>query len=192
MLAPCLLTLASFLLEAGAQMSSSFSRSLRRDGRCIYSFSVAGPAEDACSEPGEALAAVRELRSEREGQQRELAELANRLRLLESWMVRSQGQLSGQQGESLNLLRRLQELEQENRQLRAGHCPQAGRESQQASSWRFEDRGFQELKSEITEIPASSLIQRSDPGGQDTAPHSSGTFRKPWTRAGDPTARGLK
>ncbi|XP_048395393.1 myocilin isoform X1 [Stegostoma tigrinum] len=192
MLAPCLLTLASFLLEAEGQMSSSFSRSLRRDGRCIYSFSVAGPAEDACSEPGEALAAVRELRSEREGQQRELAELADRLRLLESWVVRSQGQLSGQQGESLNILQRLQELERENRQLRAGHCPRIGRESRQgaqsltgsssrqrtqpdgrASSWSFENRGFQELKSEITEIPASSLIQRSDPGGQDTAPDSS-------------------
>ncbi|XP_072429672.1 myocilin isoform X1 [Chiloscyllium punctatum] len=200
MLGPFLLTLASsLLLQVRGQSSPSFSRSLRRDGRCIYSFSVAGPPEDACSEPGEALEAVRELRSERESQRRELAELGDRLRLLEGWVARSLGQHQEQEqgqdrGNNLHLLRRLQELEQENKQLRAAQCPHSGRGSQQgrgrenlsnlpsrqgtqpavrASNWSFENRGFQELKSEITEVPASRLIQGNDPNDRATAPHSS-------------------
>ncbi|XP_078074223.1 myocilin isoform X2 [Mustelus asterias] len=209
MIATSLLTLASFLTASG-QLSPTFSRTLSRDGRCIYSFTVASPHEEAsCSEPGEALAAVRELQRDRAAQQRQLESLGDRLRLLET---KSQGEslspAPGQQGdvrrlqmEKLDLLRRLESMKQENMHLRARQCPSTetlqdshqGRQGfsslssrqktqpdQGAYNWSFENAGYQELKSEITEIPASRLIQRSNAGSPATTLHSSGCGMLEW------------
>ncbi|XP_067893886.1 myocilin [Heterodontus francisci] len=220
MIATSLLTLASFFLKTSAQFSPTFSRSLNRDGRCIYSFTVPSPAEASCSEPGEALNAVRELQRDRAAQQREVESLGDRLRLLEGWVARSQGEANGQsslspsprqqgdvrrlQMEKLDLLRRLENVKQENTQLRAKQCPgireppqdshQTARGRQGFSSlssqtkpdrgaapnWSFENPGYQELKSEVTEIPASKLIQQIDSGSLKTTQQSSGCGMLEW------------
>ncbi|GCB69135.1 myocilin isoform X2 [Scyliorhinus torazame] len=193
MIATSLLALASLIVEATGQLSPTFSRTLSRDGRCIYSFTVPSPQEASCSEAAEALAAVRELQTYRTAQQRALESLGERLRLLEanppgeslSPAPKQQGEVRRLQMEKLDLLRRLENMKQENIHLRAKQCPdsqqtlqdshQGGRQGVSSLSsrqktqpdrgvynWSFENPGYQELKSEITEIPASRLIQRGD------------------------------
>ncbi|XP_041064462.1 myocilin [Carcharodon carcharias] len=213
-----LLTLA-FLLGASGQLSPTFSRSSSRDGRCIYSFTVASPEAAGCSEPGEALAAVRELQRERASQQRELESLGDRLRRLEARSQRDSGaqsppsppakhqeQVRRLQLEKLELRRWLESVKQENVQLRAKQCPtvpdtpqdpQQGKQgfssspSRQktqpdrgASNRSLENPGYQELKSEITEIPAPRLKQRNDSGLLTTTQQISGCGMLEWV--GDP------
>ncbi|XP_067846802.1 myocilin [Heptranchias perlo] len=216
--AASLLTFASFFLEAPAQLPPTFSRSFNRDGRCIYSFAVPSPVETSCSEPGEALAAIRELQRERAAQQREVESMGDRLRLLEGLVSRVQGETSGQgsltlpprhrvdvrrlEAEKLELLQRLDNMRQENAHLRANQCPgiretaqdpHQGRQGssslpsrqrthpeREASNWSFENPGYQELKSEITEIPASKLIPRSDSGSSTIQQQSSGCGMLEW------------
>ncbi|XP_078417711.1 myocilin [Cetorhinus maximus] len=218
MISSSLLTLA-FLLGASGQSPPTFSRSPSRDGRCIYSFTVPSPDQASCSEPGEVLAAVRELQRERAAQQRELESLGDRLRLLETKSQREAGaqsplspsakhreEVRRLQLEKLQLLRWLESVKQENIHLRAKQCPtvpdtpqdshqgkqgfsstpsrQKTQPDRGASNWSFENPGYQELKSEITEIPAPRLKQRNDSGLSTTTPQISGCGMLEWV--GDP------
>uniref|UniRef100_UPI00398F794D myocilin n=1 Tax=Pristiophorus japonicus TaxID=55135 RepID=UPI00398F794D len=138
MSAASVLTVLTLFLRASAQPPPSLSRNLNRDGRCIYTFAVPGPADNGCSEPGEAVAAVRELQRDGAARQTELESLGTRLRLLEGWVAGVQGQAPGQgslspaprsQGdvrrlemEKVDLLRRLESMKQENTHLRANQC----------------------------------------------------------------------
>ncbi|XP_069793861.1 myocilin isoform X2 [Narcine bancroftii] len=190
-----LLSFATFFLASTGQQPT-FSRSSSQGGRCIYSFTVPSPIEASCSEPGEALNAVRELRKERVAQQREVESMGQRLRVLEDWVTGQRG-AAGQgarsdvrrlQSEKVDLLRRVQRLEQENDRLRDGQCPgppetpqHSHQIAREASSWSFEDTGYQELKSEIiTEFSASNLIERNEAGGSSTSQQSAGCGMLEW------------
>ncbi|XP_037362377.1 myocilin [Talpa occidentalis] len=69
------------------------------------------------------------------------------------------------------LARRLESSSQEVEMLRRGQCPQAGSisldvppGSREVSKWNLENLDFQELKSELTEVPASRFSKESSPG----------------------------
>ncbi|XP_055498239.1 myocilin [Leucoraja erinacea] len=124
-----LLAIACSLVLTACGQSPTFSRTSSRDGRCIYSFTVPSPAEASCSEPGEALRAVRELQRERAAQRGELEAMEQRLRLLEGRLAGREeaAAAAGEEGklraEKADLLRRLEAAEQENARLRDGRCP---------------------------------------------------------------------
>ncbi|XP_032883948.1 myocilin isoform X2 [Amblyraja radiata] len=124
-----LLAIACSLVLTACGQSPTFSRTSSRDGRCIYSFTVPSPAEESCSEPGEALRAVRELQRERAAQRGELVAMEQRLRLLEGRLAGREDAsvAAGEEGklraEKADLLRRLEAAEQENARLRDSHCP---------------------------------------------------------------------
>ncbi|XP_059136676.1 myocilin [Peromyscus eremicus] len=74
--------------------------------------------------------------------------------------------------ENEDLARRLEGSSQEVARLRRGQCPSTQRSSQEmlpgsreVSQWNLDTMAFQELKSELTEVPASQILKES-PSGQ--------------------------
>ncbi|KAJ8789166.1 hypothetical protein J1605_004960 [Eschrichtius robustus] len=103
-----------------------------------------------------------------EGLQREL-ELAYRD------LVRDKSALEEEkrrlQAENGDLARRLESSSKEVARLRRGQCPQARSTSEdvppgskEVSKWNLENVDFQELKSELTEVPASRILKESPSG----------------------------
>ncbi|XP_011817687.1 PREDICTED: myocilin [Colobus angolensis palliatus] len=73
--------------------------------------------------------------------------------------------------ENENLARRLESSSQEVARLRRGQCPQirdTARDvppgSREVSTWNLDTLAFQELKSELTEVPASRILKESPSG----------------------------
>ncbi|NP_001075619.1 myocilin precursor [Oryctolagus cuniculus] len=72
--------------------------------------------------------------------------------------------------ENEDLARRLESSSQEVARLARGQCPQARDTSQdvpagsrEASQWNLDTLAFQELKSELTEVPASRILKENPP-----------------------------
>ncbi|XP_007945316.1 myocilin [Orycteropus afer afer] len=73
--------------------------------------------------------------------------------------------------ENEDLARRLESSSEEVARLRRSQCPQARdtsqdtpRDSREDSKWNLEKMDFQELKSELTEVPASRILKESTSG----------------------------
>ncbi|XP_027468089.2 myocilin [Zalophus californianus] len=73
--------------------------------------------------------------------------------------------------ENADLAQRLESRSQEAARLRKGQCPQDHSSSQdvppgsrEVSKWNVETVNFQELKSELTEVPASRILKESPSG----------------------------
>ncbi|XP_068557490.1 myocilin [Cebidichthys violaceus] len=165
-----------------AQDRASLRRSNDHAGRCHYTFTVASPEESSCSGSGtkpemdgvssrltmlEAL--VSRLIAGVDGGSRTRANGEEGLQEAYSQVTRERNQLQ-QDKERLNgqvqeLQRRLAELSQEAESLRQRPCQQTNssggtqRENRPASDPAFDGNGaYQEMKAEVTEVPASRLI----------------------------------
>nr|XP_010955095.1 myocilin [Camelus bactrianus] len=120
-----------------------------------------------------------------EGLQRELATLRTEREQLEtqtreletaySNLVRDKSALEAEkrrlEAENEDLARRLESSNQEVTRLRRDQCPKARSISQdvppgskEVSKWNLENLDFQELKSELTEVPASRILKESPSG----------------------------
>ncbi|XP_078264182.1 myocilin [Rhinoraja longicauda] len=143
-----LLAIACSLVLSACGQLPTFARTPSRDGRCIYSFTVPSPAGERCTEPGEAMTAVRELQRELAVQRGDMESMGQRLRLLEGRLGgrrdpdtdtdtdTAAGEGDKLRAEKADLLLRLQRVEQENARLRDGHCPghrDSARDSQQGA-----------------------------------------------------------
>ncbi|KAM9326950.1 myocilin [Gastrophryne carolinensis] len=200
------------LVFSMGQGSPQLRRANDRQGQCTYTFTVPSPRESTCSEPGEAMAAVRELQHENKALTQDMDALQIRVSLLEKTINKLLGgdekqatsttqvltdtqrelerlrmekdNWEGQRG-SLeiaysDLLREKTSLEEEKQRLserlekiQQGQCPpltetSRNRDQQvsprQGSQWGPQGIGFQELKSELTALPAS----RMTPEGHST------------------------
>ncbi|KAG8515732.1 Myocilin [Galemys pyrenaicus] len=118
--------------------------------------------------PGELGSLSRE-RDQLESQTRELQAAYNQLLRDKSALEEETRRL---EAENEVLAGRLESSSQEVEMLRRGQCPQAGSASQDVppgsrevvSKWNLENLDFQELKSELTEVPASRILKKSPPG----------------------------
>nr|XP_003474782.1 myocilin [Cavia porcellus] len=111
------------------------------------------------------LGALRKDRDRLETQAREL-EVAYSNLLRDKSALEEEKRRLGQENEEL--ARRLESSSQEAARLRRGQCLQAGGPSQDLLSgsrevpqWNLDNLAFQELKSELTEVPASGILQES-------------------------------
>ncbi|XP_075038564.1 myocilin isoform X2 [Mixophyes fleayi] len=200
---PIIMSLAFCMVQGSPQLR----RANDRQGQCTYTFTVPSPREGSCTEPGEAMTAVRELQRENAARSQEMDALKIRLSLLEKvvnrflgeegagqstsspliWtdaqrelekLRREKDEWEGQRG-SLemaysDLLKEKSTLEEEKQRLseriekvQQAHCPQVPEASRsrdqqisqrQASRWGADAVGYQELKSELTALPASRMI----------------------------------
>nr|KAF6291162.1 myocilin [Myotis myotis] len=125
---------------------------------------AAGPSEGP---PRELDALMRE-REQLASQARELETAYGNL-LRDKEVLEEEKRRLGAENE--DLARRLESSGQEIERLRRGECPQARSTSpdvppgsREVSRWSPENVDFQELKSELTEVPASRILKQSPPG----------------------------
>ncbi|XP_070701469.1 myocilin-like [Pempheris klunzingeri] len=167
------LTLSSL---SQAQDQASLHRSNDHAGRCHYTFSVASPEESSC--PGGSTkpeidgvlsrltlleALVSRLIAGVDGGQEGLQDAYSQVTGEKNQLQQDKERLNRQVQE---LQRRLDELSQEAESLRQKPCQQthtsegSQRDSRPASdpAYDFGDGAYQEMKAEVTEVPASHLI----------------------------------
>ncbi|XP_036378262.1 myocilin isoform X2 [Megalops cyprinoides] len=174
------LCLSCLLLGSQGQERAAFHRTNDRNSRCQYTFTVASPTEASCPTVGggpevEALKSRLTL----------LEALVNRLVGGEAGAVAGAGPDTGLQEAYVQVMeektqlqrdkerldrqvqdlqRRLEELRQETERLRARPCqqpppPSAPLQDQRPASdpaWQLGGAGYQEVKAEVTEVPAPS------------------------------------
>ncbi|XP_077011868.1 myocilin [Tamandua tetradactyla] len=110
------------------------------------------------------LDTLRRERDQLETQARELETAYSNLLRDKSTLEEEKRQL-GQENE--DLARRLESSSEEVARLRRGRCPQTQdaspdvSASREVSNWNLENLDFQELKSELTEVPASQILKES-------------------------------
>ncbi|XP_016076882.1 PREDICTED: myocilin [Miniopterus natalensis] len=128
---------------------------------------AAGPSETLEGPQRELDTLMRE-REQLESQIRELETAYSNLLRDKSVLEEEKRRLGA---ENQDLARRLESSSQEIERLRRGQCPPAHSTSQVAppdsrevSRWNLENVDFQELKSELTEVPASRILKESPPG----------------------------
>uniref|UniRef100_A0AC11EEN1 Myocilin n=1 Tax=Ovis aries TaxID=9940 RepID=A0AC11EEN1_SHEEP len=150
-------------LESTKARLSSLEALLHR----LTSGQPAGPLETQQGLQSE-LEALRREREQLETQTRELESAYSNLVRDKSALEEEKRQL---QAENEDLARRLESSSQEVASLRRGQCPQAHSSSQDVPSgsrevakWNLENVDFQELKSELTEVPASQILKESPSG----------------------------
>ncbi|KAK6484459.1 myocilin [Huso huso] len=168
----------SSVLRGTLCSTASLRRANDGGGRCLYTFTVPSPVEHSCPEP----AAEQELRRQGALQRTEMEALQTRLGLMEALVSRLAGPGgAGGQGRGLEaaysatmrektelqrerdrleaerqeLQSRVDRLGQENSRLRLGQCG--------PSATPLRSPGFQEFKSEVTEVRASSLLPSPAP-----------------------------
>ncbi|XP_042781216.1 myocilin [Panthera leo] len=114
------------------------------------------------------LGALRREREQLESQNRELEASYSNLLRDKSALEEEKRRL---REENEDLARRLDSSSQEVARLRRGQCPQARGTpqdvpsgSREVSKWNVETVNFQELKSELTEVPASRILKESPSG----------------------------
>ncbi|KAM3915607.1 myocilin [Leptodactylus fuscus] len=237
---PVTLPVLISLMLCLAQGSPQLRRANDRQGQCTYTFTVPSPKEGTCSEPGEAMTAIRELQRENVAAKQETDALKIRLSILEKVVNRLLGgDTSGQSMSSpqsstgthvelqklklekdewesqrgslemaySDLLREKSSLEEEKQrlterleQVQQRQCPQVvetPRSRDQPSSprqapsatgghggatrtssvhgkggpselsrWGADGVGYQELKSELTALPASRMLPESHSASQ--------------------------
>nr|XP_025859063.1 myocilin [Vulpes vulpes] len=144
---------------------------------------AAGPSE---SQEGlhRELGTLRREREQLETQARELEVAYSNLLRDKSALEEEKRQL-GEENE--DLAQRLEHSSQEVARLRRGQCPQAHRSSQdvpagsrEVSKWNVETVNFQELKSELTEVPASRILKESPSGRPRNEEGDSGCGELVW------------
>nr|XP_023409728.1 myocilin [Loxodonta africana] len=164
-----------------------------RRGRCQYTFSVASPHESSCPEPGQAMLAIQDLQRDSSTQRADLEATKARLSSLESLLqqltrdqsARPQDTEEGMQKELGTLRRERDQLESQTRELETVYSNllldkstleeekrHLGQENDTilslsfntASKWNLENLDFQELKSELTEVPVSRILKESPSG----------------------------
>ncbi|CAH6789373.1 myocilin [Phodopus roborovskii] len=115
------------------------------------------------------LGALRRERDQLETQTRDLEVAYNNLLQDKSALEEEKRQL---EREKEDLARRLEGSSQEVARLRRGQCPPIQPSSQamlpgsrEVSQWNLDTLAFQELKSELTEVPASQIL-KENPSGQ--------------------------
>ncbi|KAB0377578.1 hypothetical protein FD755_012022 [Muntiacus reevesi] len=147
-------------LEATKARLSSLEAVLHR----LTSGQPTGPLETQQGLQRE-LEALRREREQLETQTRELESAFSNLIRDKSALEEEKRRL---QAENEDLARRLESSSQEVASLRRGQCPQAHSSSQDVPSgsrevakWNLENVDFQELKSELTEVPASQILKES-------------------------------
>ncbi|XP_004688536.1 PREDICTED: myocilin [Condylura cristata] len=133
--------------------------------------------------PGELGPLGRE-RDQLESQTREL-ETAYSLLLRDKSALEEETRRLG--AENKVLASRLESSSQEVEMLRRRQCPQAGSTSQdmpagsrEVSKWNLEKLDFQELKSELTEVPASGILKESRPGQLGNEEEAAGCGELVW------------
>ncbi|XP_006872724.1 PREDICTED: myocilin [Chrysochloris asiatica] len=154
-----LLLLACLAWGLGARIAQ-LQKTNDQSGRCQYTFSVASPHESSCFEQGLAMSAIQDLQRDRE-----LETVYSNLLRDKSALEEEKRQL-GQENE--DLARRLESSSQEVARLRRSQCPKTldtsqdpPQDSRDVSKWNLENLNFQELKSELTEVPASRILKKS-------------------------------
>uniref|UniRef100_A0A3B4AGE0 Myocilin n=1 Tax=Periophthalmus magnuspinnatus TaxID=409849 RepID=A0A3B4AGE0_9GOBI len=183
MFLPVVLCVCGLLTQGEAQDRAAMWRGNDRNGRCQYTFTVPSPSETTCPQNGgpevEGLKArlsllevlVARLSGGEIGTQskpqNDLQESLNRAigerNLLQAEKERLERELEG-------LQRRVEEMRRETERLRNKPCPAQtpvvppspplqDRRPTGDSTWQYGHPGFQELKAEVTEVPA--------PGGTD-------------------------
>ncbi|CAL8325051.1 unnamed protein product [Arctogadus glacialis] len=173
--------LSSFVLTSygqDAERGASLGRSIDpRDGRCQYTFTVAAPAEPTGCPPAAAadqmegvlsrLGLLEALVSRLVGGQRGGGTSRTGPRADGSEQVPPQGEKSQLQrdkeqlsGRVQELLRRVEQLGAEAETLRQKPCPpdQVDHGPSGKAALRAPDSSYQEMKAEVTEVPASSLL----------------------------------
>ncbi|PNJ42716.1 MYOC isoform 2, partial [Pongo abelii] len=114
------------------------------------------------------LGTLRRERDQLETQTRELETAYNNLLRDKSVLEEEKKRL---RQENENLARRLESSSQEVARLRRGQCPQTRDTaravppgSREVSTWNLDTLAFQELKSKLTEVPASRILKESPSG----------------------------
>ncbi|XP_056379225.1 myocilin [Hyla sarda] len=234
---PLTLPIVMSLLFCAAQGSPQLRRANDRQGQCAYTFTVPSPREGTCTEPGEAMTAIRELQRENAAVRQETDATKTRLSLLEKVVNRLLGgeatgestsssqssahaqvevqrlRLEKDEWESQrgslemaysDLLKEKSSLEEEKQRLterlekaQQKQCPQVDETSRnrdqpipsrqgvglsgagshggvprtssgqgkggpsELSRWGADGVGYQELKSELTALPASRMLPES-------------------------------
>ncbi|XP_006142421.2 myocilin [Tupaia chinensis] len=144
---------------------------------------AAGPQESQAGLQRE-LGALRGEREQLETQARELEAAHSNLLRDKSILEEQKRQL---QQENEDLARRLESTSQEVARLRRGQCPQTqdpSRDvppgSREVAKWNLDTLAFQELKSELTEVPASHILKESSSGHPRTEGGDSGCGELVW------------
>ncbi|KAM5202398.1 myocilin [Hipposideros larvatus] len=144
-------------LEATKARLSSLEGLLHR----LTAGQVAGPSETQQGQQRELATLTRE-REQLEAQTRELETANSNLLRDQSVLEEEKRQL---RAENEDLARRLESSSQEIARLRRGQCLQAQNPPQdvspggrEVSRWNLESLDFQELKSELSEVPASQIL----------------------------------
>ncbi|XP_035269877.1 myocilin isoform X2 [Anguilla anguilla] len=172
-------------LLLGAQGQATFLRANDRSGRCQYSFTVASPAENSCPTAGggpemealkSRLTVLESLVSRLVSGDAGTARAAPDAGLREAF-ARVTGEKSQLQRDKERLGRQVQELQRraeeqrlEVEKLLAKPCqpPSAAQKDQRSASdpaWQLGNPRYQEVKAEVTEVPAPKQIQE---GSQDS------------------------
>ncbi|XP_059269965.1 myocilin [Mustela nigripes] len=167
-------------LEATKARLSSLEGLLRR----LTEGQAAGSSDGQEGLQGE-LDALRRDREQLETQAREL-EVAYGNLLRDKAVLEEEKRQLGQEND--NLARRLESSSQEVARLRRGQCPQAHNSSQDAPpgsgeevpKWNVETANFQELKSELTEVPASRILKESPSGHPENEEEDPGCGELVW------------
>ncbi|XP_066548175.1 myocilin [Amia ocellicauda] len=186
----------SCLLWGGAlaQGGATLRRANDRNARCHYTFTVPSPAEDTCPPAGP---------------DPQIEGLTARLGLLEALVGRLVGGAAEEGGglqaaysqalkektelqrdkeqldrQAQELQRSVDTLRRENERLRARQCGPASSNLQDSHqrppsdpAWQF---GYQELKAEVTEMPASRFVQQGVPPSPDSFAGSKGCGELVW------------
>ncbi|KPP68636.1 myocilin-like [Scleropages formosus] len=171
-------------LGTQGQDRATLLRTNNRDGRCQYTFTVDSPLEASCPAPagGPKLSALESRLALLEAQVSRLVAgqagagaASAGLQEAYSQAMREKVQLQRDKDRldrlTQDLQRRLEELRQENERLQARPCPphlpptaplrDSNQRPSSDSAWPLGSPGFQELKAEVTELPASQLSQES-------------------------------
>ncbi|XP_004626968.1 myocilin [Octodon degus] len=134
--------------------------------------------------PQRDLGALRRDRDQLQTQVREL-EVAYSNLLRDKLALEEEKRRLGQ--ENTDLARRLESSSQEAEQLRRGQCLQVRVPpeemlpgSREVSQWNLDTMAFQELKSELTEVPASGILKESPSNHSRTVEGDSGCGQLVW------------
>ncbi|XP_044122056.1 myocilin [Neovison vison] len=154
---------------------------------------AAGPSDGQQGLQGE-LDALRRDREQLETQAREL-EVAYGNLLRDKAALEEEKRQLGQEND--DLARSLESSIQEVARLRRGQCPQAHNSSQdvppgsgeEVPKWNVETANFQELKSELTEVPASRILEESPSGHPENEEGDPGPRRAKTLRGGEGSRR---